>query len=109
MTSDDAWVQALNLHAVLHSDSSAEAIASMYRNAGWSTRKSGFDEYELRTEFAELILEGRRPVLLHGVMVRPATNVEDVLAVLRLNGVEFSGELYGNDHALITEFRSGPA
>jgi hypothetical protein len=66
-----------------------QQIAELYREAGWQVRKCGWTDYEIKNDYAELILEGESPVLLHGSVSGLSSRAEELLAPLRANGVSF--------------------
>jgi hypothetical protein len=65
-------------------------IADLYRKAGWRVRKCGWTDFKLESDWAEIILEGESPVLLHGSVSDLPSRAEELLAPLTANGVTFA-------------------
>lgn len=66
-----------------------QQIADLYREAGWQVRKCAWTDFEIKSDWAELILEGESPVLLHGAVLDFPSRAEELLAPLRASGVTF--------------------
>lgn len=61
---------ATNLFCTVATDLSREEVAGAFVAAGWAQRRRGLGEHELSSDFAELVLDGNDPLLLHGVPSR---------------------------------------
>ena len=66
------------------------------------------DEYEIRTQWAELIVESVDPILMHGLLLEDKVSVEKILAVLRHARVSYEGEVYNEDREMLDEFSWKP-
>lgn len=91
-----------NFHAALRGKESPQQIARLYGAAGWSVRVSGWNEFEVTSEVAELVIEGT-PVIVHGTVLRPLDNVDRVVAPLAERGIEHFCECYAPDGTLLFE------
>lgn len=80
----------------------AEEAAAILRRAGWSVRKAGFHEFEIRGEDFELYIESASPVLIHGPSVDPESIAIKLAAAFRDAGARFSFELYDPKQNLIS-------
>jgi hypothetical protein len=90
-----------NFFASLTRALSTAQIAALLGATGWSVRKAGWAEFEVRCAWGELIIEGDEPVLLHGPVQRVIENAEAILAPLRSAGIAYRAECYGDDHVLL--------
>lgn len=91
-----------NFFAALQDATSPRQVADLYRHAGWATRASGWYEFEVSCDVAELVIEAT-PVLVHGAVAHPASNLNAVVAPLAESGVAFSYECYAPDGSLIVQ------
>jgi len=95
-----------NFFGSLDTHLSRRRIAGLYRRLGWKVRKCGWSEPEIRSPFAELIIEADSPILIHGSVANVIAYAEAILAPLRQAGVSYTAECYGDDGALLSEFQS---
>ncbi|MFJ6047778.1 hypothetical protein [Streptomyces sp. NPDC092307] len=87
---------------------SAADLAAFLVRAGWSSRSSSWEGYEVQSPSARLEIEPIDDgVLLHGQA--DAGRLDALVAVLSARGLPFSAEFYGEDGALVREVRVGPA
>ncbi|MEV7559449.1 hypothetical protein [Streptomyces sp. NPDC089795] len=87
---------------------SAVDLAAFLVRAGWSSRSSSWEGYEVESPLARLEIEPADDgVLLHGQA--DAGRLDALIAVLSARGLPFSVEFYGEDGALLREVRTGPA
>ncbi|MEY2229616.1 hypothetical protein [Streptomyces sp. BF23-19] len=90
---------------------SAADLAAFFVRAGWSSRSSSWEGYEVESPPARLEIEPvDAGVLLHGEA--DAGRLDALIAVLSARGLPFSVEFYGEDGALLREVREvrvGPA
>ncbi|WKD33318.1 hypothetical protein [Streptomyces xanthophaeus] len=83
---------------------SAADLAAFFVRAGWSSRSSSWEGYEVESPLARLEIE---PVDA-GVLLRgeaDAGRLDALTAVLSARGLPFSVEFYGEDGALLREVR----
>jgi hypothetical protein len=104
-TAPDGLPDGSNLFATVHAAAGAEAVARAYARAGWTVRACGWTEWEARCAFAELVVEGTDPVLVHGPVADVVANAERAVAPLREAGIPFRAECYDADGALLAELR----
>ena len=93
-----------SLHGTLHTGLSREEVAALYGALGWDVRKCSWTDYEVRSSWAELVIESEAPILMHGPAAGVADRAEELLAPLREAGVSFRVECYGPDGELLREF-----
>jgi len=96
-----------NFFACLSSSTSPEAVANLYRSAGWEVRKCGWNEFEATGVVAELVIEGD-PVLVHGPVADPVANADLVTKPLRDGAMRFTFECYGPNQSLLFESTWAP-
>ena len=65
-------------------------------------------DYEIRSAFAELVVEADSPILLHGRATDLATNAELILAPLQAAEIAYDAEGYGADGALLWNWSWSP-
>ena len=94
-----------NFYSALETSLSRERIAELFRSLGFAVRKCSWVDYEIRSDWAELVIEAEGPILMHGSIANAAVNVERVLARLRAAGIEHFGECYDENGELLQEFR----
>lgn len=91
--------------SMLYTSLTREQLVERYHSHGWSIRKCGWHEYEIRSDFAELVVEAEQPILMHGVVVDVVVNAERILEPL--NGVvDYAAEAYDDEKRLLKEWRS---
>lgn len=81
--------------AVLHPQRPREDVAALYRALGWRVRRCGHEAFELTCPWADLVLDGDGPLLLHGPVADGAARLEEVVAPLRQALIGFRAEAYG--------------
>jgi hypothetical protein len=89
-----------NFHLAVRGKQSPAEIAEMFRNAGWTTRKCAWNEFEVKSPIAELVIEGA-PVVVHGSIADPLKTIDFVLAPLIGNEIDGFCECYGPDRTLL--------
>jgi hypothetical protein len=94
--------------ASLHTSLSRRRVAGLFARLGWSVRKCSWTDYEIRSPFAELVIEAESPILMHGPVAVAEANADRILAPLRDAGVAYTAECYGTGGDLLREFRWGP-
>ncbi|HKB03394.1 MAG TPA: hypothetical protein VKD90_14320 [Gemmataceae bacterium] len=97
-----------NFFSSLHTSLSREQVARLYGAIGWEVRKCGWHEYEVISDWAELVIEAEGPILMHGPVADLPARAEELVAPLRAGGVSFAAECYGPepDRELLLEVRS---
>jgi hypothetical protein len=90
-----------NFFASLTAALSRAQVAALFGATGWSVRKAGWDEFEVRCPWGDLIIEGDEPVLLHGPVNGVIENAYSILAPLRDAGIAYRAECYGDDRVLL--------
>jgi len=84
-----------NFFSSLHTSLSREQVAQLYGALGWEVRKCSWVDYEVITDWAELVIEAERPILMHGPVADLPARAEELVAPLRAAGVSFTAECYG--------------
>ena len=97
-----------NFFSSLHTDLSREQVAGLYGALGWRVRKCSWVDYEVFSDWAELVIEAESPILMHGPVADLPARVEELVAPLRAAGVSFTAECYRSfpDGELLLELRS---
>jgi hypothetical protein len=55
-----------NFYSSLHTSLSREQVAGLYGAIGWRVRKCSWVDYEVISDWADLVIEAERPILMHG-------------------------------------------
>jgi hypothetical protein len=95
-----------NFFSALDTPLSREEIAGLYGARGWRVRKCSWVDYEVISDWAELVIEAESPILMHGPVADLPARAEELVAPLREAGVSFTAECYGPDRELLLELRS---
>ena len=90
-----------NLFGSLDTDLMPERVAALFEAAGWTVRRCARTDYEVFAPFAELVIEGRNPVLIHGPVADVLANVGRVAEPLTRARLGYSFECYGTDRELL--------
>jgi hypothetical protein len=97
-----------NFFSSLHTALSRKQVAGLYGAIGWRVRKCSWVDYEIISDWAELVIEAQGPILMHGPVADLPARAEELVAPLRAAGVAFTAECYGPwpEDALLLELRS---
>ncbi|MFB6582990.1 hypothetical protein ACFCYC_37235 [Streptomyces sp. NPDC056402] len=99
-------VDVVDVAGVFPGHRSAGDVAAFFVRAGWSSRSSSWEGYEVESPLARLEIEpGHDGVLLHGEA--DAGRLDALTAVLSARDLPFSVEFYGDDGALLREAHMG--
>jgi hypothetical protein len=90
-----------NLFGSLQTSLSREQVARLFAPFGWEIRRCGWTDYEVHCDFAELVIEGENPVLIHGPVADLLANLPRIIEPLAVAGVPFSLECYDANRELI--------
>jgi hypothetical protein len=101
MADQDGVPDGSNFFASLATELSKEEIARLYGSCDWAVRRCALVDFEIRCPWAELIIDGQSPILLHGPVAQVLLNVEAILAPLRAAGVSYTAECYGEAEELL--------
>jgi hypothetical protein len=82
---------------------SREEVAGLYGALGWKVRRCSWTDFEVRSSWAELVIEAESPILLHGAVDDVVGRAGELVEPLRRAGVAFRGECYGPDMELLSE------
>jgi hypothetical protein len=82
--------------------SEAKKAADVLRHAGWTVRKAGFAEFEVRAEDFEIYIESASPVLVHGPAIEPLSIATRLAKAFRSAGIRCSFELYDSNRNLVS-------
>ena len=94
-----------NFHSSLHTTLPRSRVAELFRSLGFEVRKCGWVDFEIWSDWAELVIESEKPILMHGPVADVLANAEKLLARLREAEIEYFGECYDENGALLQEFR----
>lgn len=103
---DKEYLGGTSLCCALHTALEKEAIAGLYGKRGWYVRKCAWTDYEVKCSWAELVIEGESPILMHGPVTDVLRRVEEVLDPLRVAEISFTAECYDTDTMPLKEYRS---
>ena len=96
-----------NFFASLDTARSRRAIAGLFAPT-WIVRECSWTDYEVRSPFAELIIEAESPMLLHGPVAEVEVNADRILATLRAAGIGYAAECYDAAGVLLKRWKWGP-
>ena len=97
-----------NFFSSLHTSLSKKQVARLYEALGWRVRKCSWVDYEVVSDWAELVIEAGFPILVHGLVADLPARVEELVTPLRTAGISFAAECYAPepDGKLLLELRS---
>jgi hypothetical protein len=97
-----------NFYSTLETALSKKQIADLYGAIGWHVRKCTYVDYEITSDWAELIIEADSPILMHGAVADLPARAEEAVSPLRNANIGFVAECYGPppDKPLVLELRS---
>jgi hypothetical protein len=97
-----------NFFSALYTTMSREQVANLYGALGWRVRKCTWVDYEVFSDWAELVIESESPILMHGPVADLLARVEELVAPLRTAGITFTAECYGPEpeKKLLLELKS---
>lgn len=98
-----------NFFSALHTSLSREQVARLYGELGWRVRKCSWVDYEVISDWAELVIEAESPILMSGAVADLLVRAEELVAPLRAAGIAFTAECYGPNSELLLELRSNHA
>jgi hypothetical protein len=84
-----------NFFSSLHTDLTKAQVADLYGAIGWKVRKCSWVDFEVISDWAELVIEAESPILMHGPVADLPSRAEELVAPLREAGVSFTAECYG--------------
>lgn len=95
-----------NVNGILHGCRSASPVAECFVRAGWRSRSSSWDGYEVGTSWCEVELDpvDGPDVLLNGVV--DPRRFDDLAGLLHRFGLTYSLELYSEAGTLVREVRA---
>jgi hypothetical protein len=80
-----------------------DAVAATFTHDGkWIIRKAGFEEFEVRSAYGELIIEAGGPVLVHGTLDPSA--IEGVNRILASIGHPWKSEFYDDQGTILQSY-----
>lgn len=92
-----------NFYCALLTSLTREEVAALCGALGWHVSKCSRTDYEVRSAWAELVIEGESPILMHGPVTDLAANAETLVAPLRAAGITFTAECYSPKADLLRE------
>ena len=97
-----------NFFSALDTGLTPEQVAGLYGALGWRVRKCSWVDYEVISDWAELVIDDTTPVLMHGPVADLPARAEELVSPLRAAGVSFTAECYGPapECELLLELRS---
>jgi hypothetical protein len=67
-----------NFFGSLDTDLDRRQVAERFRSLGWEVRKCRWSDYKIRCSFAELVVEARSPILMHGAVADVVANLDRI-------------------------------
>lgn len=104
MTAHDDLPDGSNFFAVLVTTRTRQEVAGAFADEGWRVRPASRTSYHIRSAWAELVLDGASPFLLHGPMAAVLSNAPQVVQFCRRMGIGCTAECYGEDGDLLKVF-----
>jgi hypothetical protein len=92
-----------NFYSSVRTDLRPEAIARLFAPPVWSVRKSSWTDFEVVSDFAEVVIESSKPVLVHGPVADVTVNSMRVVEPLAAAGLSGTFECYDESGALIVQ------
>ena len=92
-----------NFYGCVRTDLQPEAVARLFAPPAWSVRKCSWTDFEVVSEFAEVVIESSNPVLVHGLVADVTVNGLRVVEPLVRAGLSGSIECYDDADVLILE------
>ncbi|MGA5408014.1 hypothetical protein ACPCSC_12195 [Streptomyces lavendulocolor] len=109
-TLDPEWFEVTNnVCDMLHDCGDTSSVAEHFVRAGWGSRSSSWDGYEVETSWCQVeldLIEGSG-ILLNGVA--DPQRFEELAGILHRFSLRYSLELYDEDGALVREIRARAA
>ena len=102
MDEPDQLPDGSNFFAVLVTPLTRQQVAAAFADEGWRVRHASRTSYEVRTPWAELVLDGATPFLLHGPVAGLLLNAPRIIGLCRDAGIECTAECYGEEGELLT-------
>jgi hypothetical protein len=96
---------ASNFFSVLDTHLTPAEVAGLYAALGWRVRKCSWVDYEVISDWAELVIDDTSPILMHGPVADLPARAEEVVAPLRAAEVSFTAECYGLEQELVLVLR----
>jgi hypothetical protein len=88
-----------SVYGIIFDKVSKKTISQKFEKIGWEVRKSGFYEYEIKSSWAELNIEGENQILINGeIKIDHFSDLEKLLVEFDL---KYSLEIYDNEDKLI--------
>lgn len=84
-----------NFFSSLDTELTPAQVADLYGAIGWRVGKRSWEDYEVTSDWGELVIEDTSPILMHGPVADLPGRVEELVAPLRKAGITFSAECYG--------------
>lgn len=95
----------VDLYSTLITPLSKRKVAKTFKKAGWFVRKSGWYEYEIESEYAELEIYGGNEILMSGLVNDYKTTIPIIIAILQENSIAYQLECYDQNGNLLVEYK----
>ena len=69
-----------NFNSTLGTTLSREQVASRYGALGWQVRNGSWADFEVISDWAELVIEATGPILMHGSVADVLNRAEELVA-----------------------------
>jgi hypothetical protein len=98
----------LLISVAMFTDRSREQLVKLFELPEWKVRKCAWDEFEIKSSWAEVVVEAENPVLMHGLIRDGQGNIDRILQPLREAEIAYKAEVYGENHALLHDVSWAP-
>ena len=78
-----------DIYITLDTQCSRSGINALFTKCGWASRMCSWTEYEITSDFAELVIASESPLLMSGGIDRDPSSVDKILSRL----IRRSGEV----------------
>lgn len=100
-----AFPDTANFYSSLHTTLTREQVANLFRPLGFAVRKCSWVDYEIVSDWAELVIESEGPILMRGPVADVLANAQRILMRLHEVGIAYTAECYDENGELLQEFR----
>ncbi len=98
-----------NFYCSVHTQQRPNELAKLFASPDWGVRKCSWEDYEARSDFAEIVIESTDPVLIHGPVANVEVNCLRIVELLVAAGLSGKFECYHESGSLILGSRFGGA
>lgn len=90
-----------DIYITLNTQLSQSRLNSLFTNNGWDSRMCSWNEYEITSDYAELIIASESPVLISGGISRNPDSIDKIIAILDDAGIAYDFDVYDEHNNLL--------